>query len=105
MGDPERRAGLGWGTARTGHPEGRVGMHVADILEDIGAQDPRRAARRPLALIHDSSKRPVDPHGPKTKENDHAWRARRSAERYVDDPRILQTIELHDEPYRRWRDG
>jgi len=103
--DPELREGLAWGTARAGHPEGRVGLHVADILEDIAKEDPQRADLRVIALVHDSFKRLVDPDGPRTKENDHAWLARRFAERYVDDPRLLEAIELHDEPYRRWRDG
>jgi hypothetical protein len=103
--DGELRAGLAWGAARPGHPEGRIGLHVADIMEDIGRQDPRRADLRVIALVHDSFKRVVDPDGPRTKHNDHAWVARRFAQRYVDDPRVLEAIELHDEPYRRWRDG
>ena len=30
-------------------------------------------------------------------------RARRFAERYTDDERLLATIELHDRPYNLWR--
>jgi hypothetical protein len=40
---------------------------------------------------------------PKTGENHHATRARRFAERYTDDERLLATIELHDRPYSIWR--
>ena len=40
---------------------------------------------------------------PKTGENHHAMRARRFAERYTDDERLLATIELHDRPYDLWR--
>jgi hypothetical protein len=79
-------------------------MHVADILEDIGHHDPKRANLRFIAIVHDSQKFRVAQDGPPTKENDHAWLAREVAARYVDDPRLLEAIELHDEPYRRWRD-
>ena len=40
---------------------------------------------------------------PKTGENHHAMRARRFAERYIDDERLLATIEQHDRPYSLWR--
>ena len=33
-------------------------------------------------------------------ENHHAMRARRFAERYTDDERLLAAVELHDRPYR-----
>lgn len=105
MADPQVRQGLAWGAARWGHPEGHVGLHVADILEEIGHHDPARADLRFIAIVHDSQKFRVAQHGPRTKENDHAWLARQVAARYVDDPRLLEAIELHDEPYRRWRDG
>src|SRR5688500_14023733 len=40
---------------------------------------------------------------PKVGENHHATRARRFAERYVADERLLATIEQHDRPYSLWR--
>ena len=36
-------------------------------------------------------------------ENHHAMRARRFAEGFIDDERVLATIELHDRPYALWR--
>ena len=56
-----------------------------------------------LALVHDSLKYEVQNWRPKTGENHHAMRARRFAERYVDDERLLATIEQHDRPYDIWR--
>ena len=70
---------MAWGVARWGHPEGHVGLHVADILEEIGHRDPARADLRFIAIVHDSQKFRVDLHGPRTKENDHAWLAREVA--------------------------
>ena len=33
--DPQLREGLAWGKPRSGHPEGSVGAHVADLLETV----------------------------------------------------------------------
>ena len=56
-----------------------------------------------LALVHDSLKYKVKNWLPHTGENHHATRARRFAEGYTDDERLLATIEQHDRPYSLWR--
>jgi hypothetical protein len=104
--DPELLAGLAWGEPRKGHPEGKVGAHVADLLKALdaaGHPDEMRSLLRFVALVHDGFKYRVHGWLPKTGANHHAGRARRFAERYTDDPRLLTTIELHDRPYSLWR--
>ena len=104
--DPVILKGLAWGQPREGHPEGRVGMHVAQLLRVIdqwGERDPRRRELRFISLVHDSLKSRVVPLLPKRGDNHHAARARRFAEGYTDDERLLATIELHDAPYAAWR--
>jgi hypothetical protein len=104
--DPALLEGLAWGKPRQGHPEGSVGAHVADLLHRIDAQGEhgeRRAALRFIALVHDAFKNRVREWLPKVGENHHAMRARRFAERYTDDERLLSVIELHDRPYAIWR--
>jgi hypothetical protein len=104
--DPALQDGLAWGKPRRGHPEGSVGAHVADLLETIerwGETGKRRRELRFLALVHDGLKNRVQNWRPKTGENHHAMRARRFAERYVGDERLLATIEQHDRPYSLWR--
>jgi hypothetical protein len=104
--DPELLAGLAWGKARPGHPEGTVGAHVADllqILEEWGEEGERRGQLRFIALVHDSQKNRVQEWRPRSGENHHAMRARRLAERYSSDERLLAAIELHDRPYALWR--
>ena len=106
MGDPEVLEGLAWGKPRSGHPEGSVGAHVADLLETIdrwGEQGERRAQLRFVAVIHDAFKFQVRSWRPKTGSNHHAARARRHAERFTRDERLLATIEQHDRPYSIWR--
>jgi hypothetical protein len=98
--------GLAWGKPRSGHPEGTVGAHVADLLGTIdrwGETGQRREDLRFMAIVHDSLKYKVQNWRPRTGENHHAMRARRFAERYTDDERLLATIELHDKPYSLWR--
>lgn len=104
--DPVLQEGWAWGKPRHGHPEGSVGAHVADLLDTIerwGETGKRREELRFLALVHDSLKNKVQSWRPRTGENHHATRARRFAERYTDDERLLATIEQHDRPYNLWR--
>jgi hypothetical protein len=56
-----------------------------------------------LALVHDAFKGAVDPATGWSRDNDHAVLARRFAERFTSDERLLMTLELHDEPYWVWR--
>jgi hypothetical protein len=102
--DPVLLRGLAWGRPRPGHPEGSVGLHVGDILATIGEPPGgRRRELRFLALVHDALKHRVRPAATYSRDNDHAVLARRFGERYTDDPRLLDTLELHDEPYYIWR--
>jgi hypothetical protein len=102
LADPRLRAGLHWGAPRAGHPEGSVANHVAVMLARIASADPLREELR-LAILHDAFKAEVRPDERWSPENDHATRARRFAENYPGDERLLATLELHDEPYWIWR--
>jgi hypothetical protein len=98
--------GLAWGEPRSGHPEGAVAAHVADLLRTVdewGETGERRDDLRFIALVHDALKYRVRHWLPRTGGNHHATRARRFAEGYTDDERLLSTIELHDRPYAVWR--
>jgi hypothetical protein len=103
LSDAQLRAGLMWGAPRFGHPEGRVAEHVARVLDAIDLDDPLRRDLRFLAIVHDSFKAALDPEAPWSPDNDHAVLARRFAERFTDDERLLVALELHDEPYWLWR--
>jgi RimJ/RimL family protein N-acetyltransferase len=106
--DPAWRSGVAWGEPRSGHPEGTVLAHVGDVLANVDrvALDAADRERLRLAvLVHDAFKGDVDRSLPKTGENHHAMRARRFAERSLDDPDLLDVIELHDDAYLAWRHG
>jgi hypothetical protein len=104
--DPQMLRGLAWGEPRAGHPEGPVGTHVSHLLEALersGESGERRELLRFIVLVHDSFKAQVRERLPRVGENHHAMRARRYAEKLIDDERVLATIELHDRPYSLWR--
>jgi hypothetical protein len=105
-GDDRLLQGLAWGKPRQGHPEGTIGAHVGQLLATLdawGDPEPLRSDLRFIALVHDSVKGEVKDMLPKTGENHHAMRARRLAESYTDEERLLGTIEQHDRPYAIWR--
>jgi hypothetical protein len=104
--DPQLLEGLAWGKPRKAHPEGSIAAHVSDLLAGLdaeGVHGEERELLRFIVLVHDSFKKWVQEWRPRVGENHHAMRARRFAERYTDDERILSTIELHDRPYGIWR--
>jgi hypothetical protein len=105
LSQPELARGLAWGKRRFGHPEGRVGLHVAGLMAAIDEASPHRRNLRLLALVHDSFKYLVRPEAEYSPDNDHAVLGRRFAERFIDDERVLAALELHDEPYWIWRTG
>jgi hypothetical protein len=83
-----------------------VGNHVADLLQEIdriGESGERRGQLRFVAIVHDAFKGDVTKWLPRAGENHHAMRARRFAERFTDDERLLAVVELHDRPYSIWR--
>jgi hypothetical protein len=106
MSEPALLEGLAWGEPRAGHPEGAVGTHVSHLLKTLdesGETGERRELLRFMALVHDSFKYQVRERLPRVGENHHAMRARRFAERFTDDERILAAIQFHDRPYALWR--
>jgi hypothetical protein len=97
--DPDIRRGWAFPAEGLGHPERLVGTHVAAILRNIRSDDGLGAQLRLIALVHDSMKWAVRRDLSWSPDNDHAVLARRVAERHTRDPRVLRTIELHDEAY------
>jgi hypothetical protein len=106
--DPAWQEGARWGEPRPGHPEGSVASHIAEVLTNVdrhAIDEDDRARLRLAALVHDTFKYQVDQTKPKSGDNHHAMLARRFAEGYLDDPDLLDVIELHDEAYNSWAKG
>jgi hypothetical protein len=106
--DPEWQEGAAWGDPRPGHPEGTVSAHIEEVLanvEEVAIDRDDRERLRFVALIHDTFKHRVNRDRPREGENHHAMIARHFAERYSDDPELLDVIELHDEAFNAWVKG
>lgn len=104
--DPRYRANVRYGQPRSGHPEGSILAHILTLeanLEQIRRRlDPETEARLRFAIhVHDTFK-------PEARASnglrDHGELARDFAAEFVDDPDLLALLELHDEPYRLWKD-
>lgn len=99
--------GFLYGKPRNGHPEGEVIHHIGHVLSNIDkiSEGTERMELRLIAIIHDTFKYKVDRTQPKFGENHHTMIARRYAEKYINDEKLLDIIELHDEAYLSWCKG
>lgn len=104
---PDVQEGLQWGKPRFGHPEGKVLLHVREVLNNIDVLSisaEHRARLRLVALSHDTFKfREAQYAHPRKWHNNHAHMARKFMEQYTDDAKLLTLIEYHDEAYYIWR--
>lgn len=103
---PEFQQGLMWGEPRFGHPEGKVVLHVREILDNIERlpiSSKNREQLRLIAFVHDTFKYMEPKDTPRRREQHHAVLARQFIEHYSDDPVVLKVTELHDEAFYIWR--
>ena len=103
---PEFKEGMNWGKPRYGHPEGKVGLHVLEVLSNIENLHIDKATRsnlRLLAFVHDTFKFQEMKSLAHGKRIHHAQLARDFLTNYVDDKNLLDILELHDEAFYIWR--
>ena len=104
--DEEFRRGLVWGLPRYGHPEGTIWRHIVEVNANIDALPVDPATRRKLRTVcwvHDTFKHLEHRGSPRDWSKHHSVYARQFLARYVDDPLLLNVVELHDEAYYCWR--
>ena len=102
----EFHVGYNWGVPRFGHPEGKVGFHVKEVLENIEQINTDVQSLEQLriaAMAHDTFKYQQAESESKGKQINHGLLARRFMENFIDDEATLDLIELHDEIYYAWR--
>ena len=104
--DEEFRRGLLWGLPRYGHPEGTIWRHILEVNRNIDALPVEAATRRKLRTVcwvHDTFKHLEHRGSPRDWSKHHSIYARQFLARFVDDPLLLNVVELHDEAYYCWR--
>lgn len=102
----EFRYGLLWGEPRFGHPEGKVALHVREVLDNIdlipNLQNLQREQLRLIAFTHDTFKYAEDRSRPRDWQKHHGILARRYMETHTSDRAVLDVIETHDDAYYAW---
>lgn len=103
---PEFQHGLLWGEPRFGHPEGKVALHVREVLDNISRipelSSEDRMRLRLIALAHDTFKHAESRSRPRDWTKHHGVLARRFMETYTSDAVVLDVIETHDDAYYKW---
>ncbi|MCS6928777.1 MAG: hypothetical protein NZM43_04685 [Saprospiraceae bacterium] len=103
---PEFQRGLSWGEPRFGHPEGKIVLHVQEILENIecidGLSKHMRQQLRLIAMAHDTFKYAESRTSPRDWSKHHGLLARRFLEQFTDDTAVLDVVETHDDAYYAW---
>lgn len=102
----EFRHGLLWGEPRFGHPEGKVALHVQEVLGNIdrvpNISTLQREQLRLIAFAHDTFKYAEDRTRPRDWQKHHGILARRYMESHTSDQAVLDVIETHDDAYYVW---
>lgn len=104
--DESFRQGMLWGEPRYGHPEGKIGLHVREVLDNIDrlkVNSDARARLRLVAFVHDTFKYKEHKGEPRDWSQHHAVLARRFLEQFTADHLLLELVELHDDAYYAWR--
>ena len=101
-------ANLDWGKPRSGHPEGTVRAHIAEIEPNLEAlrsklTDEDYWKLKLLIHTHDSFKPESEPGVPITDPRSNASFARAFLSTHVDDADLLAMVQHHDEPYALYR--
>ena len=103
----EFKTGFNWGVPRFGHPEGKVGLHVKEVLNNIDQlnriDDETVQRLRITAIAHDTFKYKEAETIVAGNRINHGLLARQYMEQLIDDEVTLDLIELHDEIYYSWR--
>src|SRR5437868_13268962 len=99
---------LDWGQPRSGHPEGTVRAHIAELEGNLKRFRSRLSDEefwklKLLIHTHDSSKAEAASGAPITDPRSHASLARAFLAEFCDDSDLQAMVQFHDEPYALWR--
>jgi len=96
------------GKPRSGHPEGKVKFHIAELKESLEKLAPRISEEQYWKLkflihVHDTFKAEAVPDSPIANPNSHASLARKFASEFTDDADLLNMIQFHDVNFALWK--
>jgi hypothetical protein len=109
LADPRYQRNIEYGEPRSGHPEGRIKFHIADLennLERLSARSISSLSYWKLKFlihVHDSFKGEVDPASPFSYQHNHEALAREYASQFINDIDLLNMLQYHDANYSLWK--
>jgi len=99
-----------YGEPRSGHPEGKVKNHIAELEANLEALASRRGLSpgdywklKFLIHVHDTFKAEAEPDVAILHPRSHASLARAYAAQFTADADLLNMIQFHDENYALWK--
>jgi hypothetical protein len=110
LADERHQKGLEYGEPRSGHPEGKLKFHIADLEANLellckrGVSDEEYWKLKFLIQIHDLCKAEAQSGVPTLHPLNHATLAKELAREFTDDPDMLNMIQYHDENYQLWKE-
>ena len=106
--DPRYQKNVEYGEPRSGHPEGKIKFHIAELEENLEKLIPRGISEdqywklKILIHVHDTFKAAATPNVSILNPNSHASLAREFGSEFLTDEDILNMIQFHDVNYALW---
>ena len=107
--DPRYQKNIEYGEPRSGHPEGKVKYHMAELEENLeklasrGISEEQYWKLKLLIHVHDTFKAEAVPDSLILSPHSHASLARKFAAEFTDDMDLLNMIQFHDVNYALWQ--
>jgi hypothetical protein len=107
--DPRYQQNIEYGEPRSGHPEGKVKYHIAELEENLermasrGISEEQYWRLKFLIHVHDTFKAQATPNTEILNPNSHASLAKKFAAEFTDDQDLLNMIQFHDVNYALWQ--
>jgi hypothetical protein len=107
--DPRYLKNIEYGEPRSGHPEGKVKLHIAELEEILEKFTSRISEEQYWKLkflihVHDAFKANAIPNSRIENPNSHASLARKFASEFTDDADLLNMLQFHDVNYALWKE-
>jgi hypothetical protein len=108
LADPRYLRNIEYGEPRSGHPEGKVKYHIAELELNLEKLAPRISEEeywklKFLIQIHDTFKADATPDSPIESPNSHASLARKFASEFTAEADLLAMIQFHDLNFALWK--
>src|SRR6185295_9589703 len=106
--DPRYLENIEYGKPRSGHPEGKVKFHIAELEANLEKLAPCISEEQYWKLkflihVHDTFKAEAVPDSAIENPNSHASLARKFASEFTDEADLLAMIQFHDLNFALWK--